>query len=189
MPVAFLRDYFKKDFEMKLISILLTLSLLTACGGGGSDHSTTSNTITGNLALPSNGAKVTASYDENSAASVTDGDSTTSLYWAGNIADDAVTVNFTSLAEVTELSIYLNDLSLDTSDPNKYIEISKDGEAWSATAQFSGGEPCSSFSLGEGKINCKFSPVQEIQYVRVRVANGQINIYEIEAMGSRNRVL
>ena len=174
---------------MKLISISLILGLLTACGGGGSAHNTSSNSITGNLALPTNGAEVSATYDEDSAAFTTDGDNTTSLYWAGNIADDAVTVNLSSVADVTEISIYTNDLSL-SSNPNKYIEVSKDGEAWSATAQlFDSVIPCTELALADGKIYCKFSQVQEIQYVRVRVMNGQINIHEIEVMGSRNRVL
>ena len=175
---------------MKLISISLIFGLLTACGGGGSAHNTSSNSITGNLALPTNGAEVSATYDEDSAAFTTDGDNTTSLYWAGNIADDAVTVNLSSVADVTEISIYTNDLSFNLTNPNKYIEISKDGEAWSATAPVSNsGVSCMDSSFGDGKIYCKFSQVQEIQYVRVRVMNGQINIHEIEVMGNRNRVL
>ncbi|MEH6346330.1 MAG: discoidin domain-containing protein [Bermanella sp.] len=174
---------------MKLISISIMLGLLTACGGGGSGHSTSSNTITGNLALPTNGAEVSATYDENSAAFTTDGDNTTSLYWAGNIADDAVTVNLSSIAEVTELSIYTNDSSFNTSNPSKYIEISIDGETWNTTGVASVDVNCSEFSVGDGKVLCKFNEAQEIQYVRVRVMNGDINIYEIEAMGSRTRVI
>jgi len=187
--VGFIAHYFKKDFKMKLISISLILGLLTACGGGGSGHSTSSNSITGNLALPTNGAEVSATYDEDSAAFTTDGDNTTSLYWAGNIADDAVTVNFGSVAEVTEISIYTNDLSFDSTNPNKYIEISIDAETWNTTGLTSVDVTCSEFSIGDGKVFCKFKEMQEIQYVRVRVMNGDINIYEIEVMGSRNRVL
>ncbi len=174
---------------MKLISISLILGLLTACGGGGSAHNTSSNSITGNLALPINGAEVSATYDEDSAVFTTDGDNTTSLYWAGNIADDAVTVNFTSVAEVSELSVYTNDLSFNLNNPSKYIEISKDGETWKTTGVASVDVNCSEFSVGDGKVLCKFNEAQEIQFVRVRVMNGDINIHEIEAMGSRNRVL
>lgn len=173
-----------------------TLSLLlAACGGGGSPAvpsaaAPAEPATPVNVALTANGASVSATYGNGSTSNfVNDGDSTTTTnFWAGNVADDAVTVDFGQLRQVTEVTVYTNDTSFSSASPAKYIEVSADNSSWQKTAQVTGGNiGCSTFSSGSGKIRCVFTTQQSLRYFRVRVtAAGPSaqHVVEMEALGS-----
>ena len=152
-----------------------------------------------NVSLAENGGSVVATYGGAMANFVNDGDNTTTTnFWSGNIADDAVTIDFglsrtiTNNHEqsrtITEISVYTNDTSFNSVSPTKYIEISADNSTWKKTAQIVGSDvSCSTFSSGSGKIRCVFSTPQSIRYYRVRVvgaAPASQQIVEMEALGS-----
>lgn len=177
---------------MKKLLLVVSCTALTACGG--SSSSTTSGDTSGgvtvekNVALASNGATVTASYDQAGAANVIDGDKTSAKSWTGSAANDAVTVKFNKPYDVSSIVVYINHQSTISGDREKYIEISSDGSTWKETALAFGADVgCSSYSASasENKISCSYSKAQNIQYVRVRLAkaNSKVNIYEIEATG------
>lgn len=166
---------------------------LAACGGGGSSSTDTTSApppaAAINVALSANGAAVSATFGGATANFVNDGDSTTTAnFWAGNVADDAVTIDFGQLRSVSEVTVYTSNTSFNSSSPAKYIEISADGTAWKKTAQLTGADVgCIAFSSGSGKIRCVFSAAQAVRYFRVRVtavSPGAQQIVEMEAQGS-----
>ncbi len=188
--------------------ISLAVIGLVGCGGGGgstgtstSSNSTSSKikqtnsqTVKKNVALASNGATVTATYDVDSAQKVIDGDTSTSIHWSGNISNDSVTVDLGSVITLQDLTIYTNDTTFSTSSPTKIVEISSDGTSWKTTAQLVGGDvACQSVSLGNGKIFCAFVDNQNVRFIKVKITTtsdvGLINIYEIEATNSVNQYL
>lgn len=183
-------------YRVYLPSLAALSLLLSACGGGSGGGGTSAAppapaAATGpvNVALPANGATVSATYGGTTANFVNDGDSaTTTNFWTGNVADDAVTIDFGRLRQVTEVTVYTNDLSFSSSSPKKYIEVSADNITWKTTAQVTGGDVgCSTYSSGSGKIRCVLSPMQSIRYFRVRVtavAPSTQNIVEMEAVGT-----
>jgi hypothetical protein len=169
--------------------IILASAVLSACGGGGDNGGalpSVSVTPPFNVALPINGASVSATYGGATASFVNDGDTTPSQYWAGNSALDTVTINFGRLRRVSSLTIYTNDTSFNSGSPKKYIEISADGLAWKKTAQITGGDvACLNFSTNAGKISCEFATPENIQFLRARIMSDFSNqkIIEMEAMG------
>lgn len=181
---------------MKKLLLVLSCTALTACGGGSSSSSSTTTSgdsstsaaVEKNVALASNGATVTAGYDQTGAANVIDGDTTSAKSWTGSAANDAVTVKFDKAYDVSTIVVYTNHLSTDSGDREKYIEISSDGSTWKETAlAFNADVACSGYlaSASESKISCSYNTAQNIQYVRVRLAkaNSTVNVYEIEATG------
>src|SRR6218665_1120093 len=107
------------------LSVLCAVAfLLTACGGGGGDSgdgaSTTPTAATPvNVALPANGASLSATYGLGSIAGfVNDGDSTTTTnFWTGNITGDTVTIDFGKLRNVTSVTVYTNNTSFNSGSP------------------------------------------------------------------------
>jgi hypothetical protein len=181
-------------YKLRLMG-LASLLLLTACGEDSSGSSVTVPAIPPaaatpvNVSLAANGSSVAATYGGAMASFVNDGDNTTTTnFWSGNIADDAVTIDFGLSRTVTEISVYTSDTSFNSGSPTKYIEISADNSTWKKTAQIVGGDvSCSTFSSGSGKIRCVFSTPQSIRYYRVRVvgaAPASQQIVEMEALGS-----
>lgn len=176
---------------MKKLLLVLSCTALTACGGSSSPDDNTSGDVVAekNVALASNGATVTAGYDQTGAANVIDGDTTSAKSWTGSAANDAVTVKFDKAYDVSTIVVYTNHLSTDSGDREKYIEISSDGSTWKETAlAFNADVACSrsySASASESKISCSYNTAQNIQYVRVRLAkaNSGVNVYEIQATG------
>ena len=80
---------------------LVSVFLLSACGYGSSGSSVTVPAIPlaaatpVNVSLAANGGSVVATYGGAMANFVNDGDNTTTTnFWSGNIADDAVTIDF-----------------------------------------------------------------------------------------------
>lgn len=174
---------------------LVALSLLlAACGGGGDEASSSSAGASAppaavNVALPANGASASATYGGVTANFVNDGDSTTTTnFWTGNVADDAVTVDFGRLRQVTEISVYTNDTSFSSLNPAKYIELSADNSTWQTTAQITGGDiGCPTFSAGSGRIRCVFASPRSVRYFRVRVSAvgpASQHVVEMEAQGT-----
>lgn len=175
---------------MKKLLLVLSCTALTACGGSSSPDDDTSGDVVAekNVALASNGGTVTAGYDQAGAANVIDGDTTDAKSWTGSAVNDAVTVKFDKAYDVSTIVVYTNHLSTDSSDREKYIEISSDGSTWKETALAFGADvACSSYSASasESKISCSYNTAQNIQYVRVRLAkaNSTVNVYEIQATG------
>ncbi len=183
-------------FKLGLSALLVTL--LTACGGGGGGGSTPSNSTPGggvtppqndvNVALASQGATATATYDNGNADLVNDGDTTVANFWAGNISGDYVTVDFGSSKNVASITVYTNDTGFSSNNPNKVIEVSNNGTTWLTTADLTGGDlRCSSLSMGNGRIACTFENRTDLRYVRFTVTAqnnvGLIHVYEIQAQG------
>lgn len=179
-------------FKLGLSAFVITL--LTACGGGGGGG-TPSNSNPGgstpqtdsNVALASQGATATATYDNGNADLVNDGD-TTSNFWAGNITGDSVTVDFGESKNVASLTIYTSSTSYSSNNPEKIIEVSNNGTTWLTTAVPLGGDVgCSSLSMGSGRIACTFENRTNLRYVRFTVTAqnnvGLIQVHEIQAQG------
>src|SRR5690606_29155439 len=105
-----------------------------------------------NAALTANGASVAATYGGVTANFVNDGDSTTTTnFWTGNVADDAVTVDFGKLRQISEVTVYTNDTTFSSISPKKLIEVSADNLTWKTTAQMAGGDiGCPTLSMGSG---------------------------------------
>lgn len=179
----------------KITLIMMTTMLLQACGGGGdappAAAAAPASTAAVNVALPSNGASVSATYGAGSIDGfVNDGDSTTTTnYWAGNISGDSVTIDFGRIRSVESVTVYTNDLSFSSASPKKVIEVSLDGNTWLKTAQITGGDiACPTFttSSSTGRIYCAFASAQSLRYFRVRVPSAtpaDQHIIEMEAMG------
>lgn len=180
-------------YQARCSGVAIITLALAACGGGGSSTSTSSASAPSasspiNVALEANGASVSASYGGPTANFVNDGDSaTTTNFWAGNVTDDYVAIDFGRLRNVSEITVFTNDTSFSSSDPAKYIEVSADGSAWKTTAQAFGGDiSCTTYVAGSGKIRCVFPSAQSIRYFRVRVtavSPAAEQIVEMEAMG------
>lgn len=180
-------------YQSRFFVVSALALMMAACGSGGSESpaavpAAPANPI--NVALPASGAVVTATYASGTMANfVTDGDvTTTTNFWSGNVADDAVTVDFGRTRTVTEMSVWTNDTSFNSGSPTKYIEISSDNAIWKKTAQISGGDvACSTLTVGSGKIRCVFTTAQSIRYARVRVvgtAPAAQQIVELQATGA-----
>lgn len=175
---------------MKNFSILLLSSSLLACGGGSSssEDEPVVNPVSRNVALSANGASVTSTYDEASALSVIDGDTTDSFFWSANITNDSFTIDFGSVVALDNVTIYTNDLSFSTSSPSKVVEVSESGTVWMTTSQIVGGDvPCVSSSTGSGSMFCEFGAPENIRYLRLTITSENspelTQIYEIEAIG------
>lgn len=179
----------KKSTQEKAMNFVLLCAgtvLLAACGGDSQDYSVSTQI---NVALPVNGATVTATYDPLvTAAFVNDGDSTTAAnFWAGNVTGDTVTIDFGQLRSVKSVTVYTNDTSFNSTSPAKYIEVSANNTSWQKTAQPTSGDiACSSFLADAVKIRCTFSAAQSIRYFRVRIDSAtpaDQRIIEMEALG------
>ncbi len=170
----------------RLILFCAGTALLAGCGGEGQDYSVSTQI---NVALPVNGATVTASYDPLvTAAFVNDGDSTTvANFWAGNIPGDTVTIDFGQLRSVKSVTVYTNDTTFNAVSPEKYIEVSANNTNWQKTVQPAGGDiACSSLLANAVRMHCAFSAAQSIRYFRVRIDSAtpaDQRIIEMEALG------
>ncbi|MEJ2041889.1 MAG: discoidin domain-containing protein [Reinekea sp.] len=178
---------------MKKLTLILLCFYLFSCGSESnndtqesSGQQTTQPDI--NLASEANGASVTASYDQDSAQFVIDGDSTTSLYWSANVTDDFFTIDLGRTASVSAITVYTNDTSYSSQNPSKIVEVSNDGVTWLETVNAFGGDlRCSSSSTGSGRIYCKLSENYSMRYLRLTITAttdpGLIQIHEVEIMG------
>jgi hypothetical protein len=178
---------------MKKLTLILLCFYLFSCGSESnndtqesSEQQTTQPDI--NLASEANGASVTASYDQDSAQFVIDGDSTTSLYWSGNVTDDTFTIDLGRTASVSAITVYTNDTSYSSQNPSKIVEVSSDGVTWLETVNVFGGDlPCSNSATGSGRIYCELSENYSMKYLRLTITAttdpGLIQIHEVEIMG------
>ncbi|WP_416395821.1 discoidin domain-containing protein [Allohahella sp. A8] len=172
---------------MRLIPIVLATLSLTACGGGSGGSSGDGTIGTKTTEAVATGPVATATYDNDSAAVVIDGNTQPDMFWSGNITDDAVTVDLGSLQSINQLNVYTNNTGFSTTQPNLVIEVSADAQSWSRTADLTGGDvPCSSLQLSGGTFRCTFGSTQTIRYARVRVTAteniGLYQVYEVEAV-------
>ena len=153
---------------MRLIPIVLATLSLTACGGGSGGSSGDGTIGTKTTEAVATGPVATATYDNDSAAVVIDGNTQPDMFWSGNITDDAVTVDLGSLQSINQLNVYTNNTGF-------------------STTQLTGGDvPCSSLQLSGGTYRCTFGSAQTIRYARVRVTAteniGLYQVYEVEAV-------
>ena len=172
---------------MRLTTILLISLSVTACGGGGSGGSSSGGAVGAETTTPAvTGPVATATYDNDSAAVVIDGDTQPDLFWSGNVTDDAVTVDYGKQQKFSHLNVYTNNKSFSSSQPNLVIEVSADGQVWSRTADVMGqGISCSSLQLSNGAYKCEFASTETFRFARVRLTAtediGLHQVYEIEA--------
>jgi len=178
------------SFFIRSAVVALVILGLVACGGssGGSSNDFIGSSSDINVALQANGGSATASYDNDNAGLVNDGDTTTSTFWAGNVINDAVTIDFGSSKNISSITIYTNSTTFSSSNPDQLIEISSNGTNWRTTAQLVGGDvPCSSSSLGSGKVACTLTSRADARFIRFRVTAtadiGLIQVHEIEVQG------
>jgi hypothetical protein len=179
----------EKMIKKVLLSAVLS-STLVACGGGGSSSGpdSTPAAVERNVALAANGATVTATYYEDGAGLVIDGDTAESTFWSANITGDSLTIDIGSVVSLSDITIYTNDTSFSSSNPTKVFEISSEGNNWLKVAQITGGDiPCLSLSTGSGRILCEFTEPVHARYIRATITSatspGLIQIHEIEATG------
>lgn len=180
---------------MKNKIMYVLLAGLAGCSSGGSSSGDTGDSgsnlppaVERNVALSSNGATIAATYDSDNAEYVIDGDTTEDFYWSGNINSDSFTIDFGEVVDLSDITIFTNDLTFSTSNPNKILEISEDGDAWKRTSEVSGGDvPCLNSSTGDGKMYCEFMLIQRVRYIKVTITTNDspelIKIFEIEATG------
>lgn len=175
--------------EFKVIGLVSVLGLV-ACGSGSESDTgqkIVTKQITQNVALTSNGATMSATYNQESAAYIGDGDTTSSTFWAGNIADDQVTVDFGQVAKVADVTVYTSDTSYSSSDPAVQVELSVDGQSWKTTMVPSFGSSdiaCPTYTSGSGKLSCTFASVENARYLRITTNAASVSIYEVEATGT-----
>lgn len=168
---------------------LITVVSLSACGGsGGGAPSGASNTkeVTHNVVLTSNGSSISSSYNDVSAKYIADGDTTTSNFWAGNISGDNLVIDFGQAAKLSDISVYTNNTSYNSSNPAVKVELSMDKQAWKLTMNPYGASDiaCPTWIVGNGKISCKFSSDESARYIRVTTNAGTVHIHEVEATGT-----
>ncbi len=168
-------------WKKQLFYISISSLLLAGCGGSDSDDKFLGGSNDINVALASNGASATATYDNGSAPNVIDGDPTAATDWAGIVSGDSVQINFGQLRYLKEIKIHTND----SSPSNKRIEISTDNAVWKTTAQNSGVDiPCTTYITNSTSITCTYSSRQQIKYVKfTTLTTDLLNVYEIEATG------
>lgn len=170
-----------KFFSLSVLSGLF--ALVAACGGSSSSDPAVSDRDPSppkNVAAEVNGSVATASYDAGNAGLVTDGDTTTSNFWAGNIQNDYVEVEFDRVYEVVHFVVHTNTLS--TADIK--VQFSADGANFDDVNLVS---DCASLSLGSGKIQCTLSPSLDASHVRVVITAATDvtlrQVYEVEVLG------
>lgn len=174
--IAFIKGDVMKMARQSFSVIYLSM-MLAACGGGSSSSSGGGSPSSGgsstsfNVALPANGATVAATYGGTTANFVTDGDTTTTTnFWTGNVADDAVTVDFGKSRLITNVTLYTNDTAFNSANITKYVEVSTDKVTWKKTMQPVGADiSCLNYKIGAASISCDFSTAQFFRYIRVRV--------------------
>jgi hypothetical protein len=169
----------------KGLTVVLMGLMLTACGSD-SDSDSSPKTVTQNVVLTSNGAEITASYNEVSTDYIGDGDTTTSTFWAGNVDGDNFVVDFGQVAQLTNITIYTNTTSYSSSDPAIQVELSEDNATWETTMQPFGSPDiaCPTWSAGSGKLSCTFAAEESARYMRVTTNDSGVHIYEVEATGT-----
>ncbi len=178
---------------MKAYLILALSICLTACSDGGSSSKGEKTLDEGsvpdrNVAASENGASVTTTNNSDGELNVIDGDTSTSLFWSGDVTDDALTVDFGLTVDLSGITLFISNTNVSTSAPKTTLEISEDGNTWLQTAVIGGGEvSCISWSSGSGRISCGFKARQKVRYIKVTITATDspelIKIYEIEAMG------
>lgn len=169
------------------VMVIASIVALSGCGGSGTPSgASNSKQVTHNVVLSSNGASITASYNDVSMGYVVDGDTTTSNFWAGNITGDNVVVDFGQVAKLTDVTIYTNNTSYNSSNPAIKVELSEDNQSWKTTMNPYGASDiaCSTWSAGSGKLSCAFSGEQNARYMRITTNSGSVYIYEAEATGT-----
>lgn len=173
--------------NLKAIGLVSVLGLV-ACGSESeSDQGLKTKEVTQNVALTSNGATMSATYNQESAAYIGDGDTTASNFWAGNIADDHITVDFGQVAKVADVTVYTNNTSFSSSNPAVQVELSVDGLSWKTTMVPSFGSSdiaCPTYTSGSGKLSCTFASAESAQYLRITTNAASVFIYEVEATGT-----
>ncbi len=169
---------------MKKLILASSLSVvLAACGGGGgggsSDSSTQPETNTSttpvdtNVALKTNSASATASYNADSAENIIDGDEATT--WISD-PDSPLVIELAEIEKINKLEVSMVPSGglIIGSNPDITIEFSTDGETYShsqATYAFSG-VPCSSSTTSSSSISCEM-PEYEVKFIRLTTKNGK----------------
>lgn len=149
---------FNKEYILKALLSLLFF-LVIGCGGGSTDSVEDSqngsfvepvlrNSLI-NIALPSNGTTISASYDQVSAQNVVDGDVTGAFTWSGNLTADYLELDFGEVAYLDSIKIYADPIFFPNFSGVPWIvEVSEDGDQW-LRAFFFGIPPS-----GERGISC-----------------------------------
>ena len=170
---------------MKYFSSIALLALsvsLVACGGdsSSSDPVAPAKSSAVNVAAAANGGVADASYDAGNAGLVNDGDTTTSNFWAGNVQNDYVEVEFDKAYTVSAFTVHTNA----TNNTDTEIQFSTDGVTFTDINLFT---QCQSLTIGSGRIACALASTLPATHVRVQVvvasSVGTRQIYEIEVMG------
>lgn len=179
---------------MKISTILFVFFcsfFLSACGGSSSSSSDITTTTTGappdpgvttNVAAASNGGVATASYDNGNAGIVNDGDNDISYYWAGNIQDDYVDVEFNKTYTIYKIIIYTSAMS--TADATVQFAQASGGGAYTDISLLT---DCYNLSMGSGKIDCRLNTPLVGTHIRFKITAsssvGTKKVYEIMAFG------
>lgn len=152
-------------------------------GGGSAGSGDAGGAVISNVAAQANGGVASATYGGENADLVNDEQFevvdrvNTGPFWAGNAMGDYVTVSFPENG-VRQVIINTNA----TNNQDTSIQVSEDGENFSALSLFGGDCPLS--NIGSGRIRCVFSGVRTLTAVRVEIlqkANSTF-IYEIRAL-------
>jgi hypothetical protein len=143
-----------------------------------------------NVALASNGATASATYDTAHATYANDG-ATSGSAWVGSVSNDALTVAFDKTYHVAGFTLHTNA----TNNVDTRIELSTDGTTYTTVnllgAVIAGGSgiPCSGLNMGSGKIECTLSSMPQASRIRVVVTAttaadiANTHLYELEVTG------
>ena len=167
---------------MKKLFIMVTASILTACGGGSTTSSSTSPTTPGtpqNIALSSQGATISSSFAGNESFTI-DGDTTNSNFWAAGSNGDSLTIDFKQSYILSNITIRNTQMNSNTEFK---VELSSDNINYTEVQLFSGSQPrCTSLTLGS-VFSCDLNFAAQYLRLTILMDANNIEIYEIEAMG------
>lgn len=204
--------------NLRKFSLVFFLALMSACGGGESGGSSgeperekpfrASSVL---LTSADNGATISATYDNEHALDVVDGDISEATYWVGNITGDSLEIDFGKVVHLSDITIYASNVFTGRNDI-WVVELSDDQVNWTRTFVSGGGNPdylycnAAAFIPAENKMvcnydviserndsaNCYYADIEGVQsrYMRIRITESDaseiphIKIYEVEVRGS-----
>ena len=171
----------------------MLLISLVGCGdsndsdGSRFKNSGTSNTreVTQNVAFVSNGASIkSATYDQEGAKYIIDGNISTSNYWAGNTSNESVVIEFEKTAKTTRIEVVTNATTYNLTNPAIVLELSTNNRTWRSfmAATNDGGIQCNEWELSSNVLSCTLSN-ESARYLRLKTNSNKINIYEVTVIG------
>lgn len=170
---------------MTLVAVTMALASCGGGGGGGSSSDPGPLPEPTNVALADNGGVANASYLEETAGLVNDGDTQPydGYYWQGNVQGDYVQITFDRAYTISEFAVYVNFTGNDNAGYTSYW-LSEDGETFEP---FAFTNDCNAATIGGGMITCEMKEPRIARAFRAQVemeSNAHnVHVSEIEVIG------